>query len=65
MKRTSPKIKRDLKKKRRFALVRATVRELTPTELGQINGANETIHHTPTGTGTANCCVWPYSNREQ
>jgi hypothetical protein len=41
MKRTSMKNKQ-LKLKRRLELVRTTVRELTPAQLGQVNGGEAT-----------------------
>jgi hypothetical protein len=55
MKRNSPKTKRDLKLKRRLELVRTTIRELTPTQLGQVNGGTETVLDAPSG------CIRPYT----
>jgi hypothetical protein len=41
MKRTNAKDRRDLKLKQRLALVRTTVRVLTPTELEHVNGGTQ------------------------
>ena len=41
MKRTSSKNRREQKLKRRLVLIRATVRELSPIELEQVNGGDE------------------------
>jgi hypothetical protein len=41
MKRTSAKNKPELKLKRTLQLVRTTIRELSPSQLEQVNGGNE------------------------
>ncbi|HSK05178.1 MAG TPA: hypothetical protein VK932_28210 [Kofleriaceae bacterium] len=58
MKRTNAKDKRDLKLKQRLALVRTTVRVLTPTELEHINGGTET---SPKDIEITGCGVWPFT----
>ena len=52
MKRTSVK----LKLKQRLELVRATVRELTPAELGAVNGGND--EYVSTNCPTKCCDIW-------
>lgn len=62
MKRNSAIKKLDLKLKRRLELVRTTVRQLTPTELRQVNGGEtENATYTcPTKTCN-NCGCEPYT----
>ena len=58
MKRTNAKDRRDLKLKQRLALVRTTVRVLTPTELEHINGGTEVPQKDVEITG---CVVLPFT----
>ena len=62
MKRTSMKNKQ-LKLKRRLELVRTTVRELTPAQLGQINGGEATVgcQEGTNVTGLA-CICFPFTD---
>jgi len=55
MKRTSMKNKQ-LELKRRLALVRTTIRELTPVQLGRVNGGADTDNGCADIT-TGTCCV--------
>jgi hypothetical protein len=50
MKRTSTKNKKELKLERRLALVRTTIRDLTPNQLEQANGGYE--------EGPTTCSIW-------
>jgi hypothetical protein len=58
MKRTNAKDRRDLKLKQRLALVRTTVRVLTPTELEHVNGGTEVPQTDAAITG---CDLWPFT----
>jgi hypothetical protein len=40
MKRTNKKNQKELKLERRLALVRTTIRDLSPNQLGQVNGGS-------------------------
>jgi hypothetical protein len=55
MKRTSANNKPGLKLKRKLQLVRTTIRELTPSQLEQVNGGYEESPPNPEGS-----CVYPY-----
>jgi hypothetical protein len=48
MKRTNSKAKNELKLERRLSLVRTTIRELRPNQLGQANGGSNQTQNTPT-----------------
>ncbi len=63
MKRTGAMKKLELKVKRRLELVRTTIRELTPTQLGQVNGGETEDMATLTCiTRTCiNCGCLPYT----
>jgi hypothetical protein len=50
MKRTNRKNQKELKLERRLALVRTTIRDLSPTQLAQVNGGDCIPHWTDVTT---------------